>query len=230
MKWGSAEFGSESFWGTSPYPEIAAYAALASEDRVLIQMGEGTGERNLRDFVGTLVENNGAFKAVADQIKNAFDLETAFGLQLDFLGAVVGLPRQGFNDIRYRVFLDIQVDLLLAGTRDDANWTGTHNNILSICRKFVGPSAGPIVLTNKPPYAFTLTVPSITPAEILVLSKFISDALYAGVRGVATFPLVSTSIWDSVNVPISGADVWGSVNVAVTDAATWGISISVGDD
>jgi len=194
-------------------------------------MDDAPTNRKFRDLVCLFVKDLGHFNDVAQQVGGAFDIDTAVGEQLDFIGAVVGLPRQGFNDARYRTFLNIQVDLLLSAAREDANWTGTHNNILKIIRTFIGPTPGqPIVLTNFAPYSFVVTIPGIVLSEMEILINFLCVALYAGVLGQTIFILGSDSLWDSDSVgPIVDGGIWCSASVPVVPCATWGFAVQIGN-
>lgn len=230
MKWGlqAGPWGLEALWGLDSGPGGEEFCALA-EERVLIQMDDAPTNRKFRDLVCIFVEALGDFKDVADDVAAAFDLDSAIGEQLDFIGAVVGLPRQGFSDTRYRTFLQIQVDLLLSAARDEANWTGTHNNILKICRTFIGPGPDPIVLKNFSPYSFTLDVPGLVLSELEILLTFICKAIYAGVLGQVTIILASDSLWDSDSVgPIPDGGIWCSDSVVVNPCATWNFTIAIG--
>jgi hypothetical protein len=185
-------------------------------------MNDEAGSRNFRDFICDLVFDNGVFQDVIDDIKNAFDVDVAQGVQLDAIGSLVGLARQGFDDNDYRRFLNIQIDLLLSAARDDAEWTGTHENILKITRTFIGTGiADPIILLNLPPYAFLITVPSVSIDEMVILASFIRTAIYAAVLGQAIILLASDSLWDSPAVAVTGQGDWASASVAVVPSATW---------
>jgi len=165
MKWGEL-WSLCSLWGLGSGTGPKEFCALADE-RILIQMDDAESNRKFRDLICIFVEGLGHFADVAQDVSLGFDVTTATGQQLDFIGAVVGLPRQGYPDARYRVFLEIQIDLILSAIREDANWTGTHNNILKIARTFVGPLAPPITLSNLPPYSFSLDVPGLVLSELL---------------------------------------------------------------
>lgn len=227
MEWG-LPWGSGSLWGllTGPGPE--EFCELA-QDRVLIQMDDAPSNRKFRDLICILVEGLGEYRDVALDVAAAFDLDAAIGVQLDAIGAVVGLPRQGYPDDRYRTFLRIQIDLLLGGNREGGNWTGTHNNILSIVRTFIGPGPDPIILTNYAPYSFTLSIPGLDPAEIPILRRFLCIALYAAVLGQSIFTVADNSLWDSESVgPIPNGGIWCSGSVVVPDCATWGFAVITG--
>ena len=229
MRFGTAApWGLGSLWGVDSGTGPAEFCQLADE-RVLVQMDDAGGNRKFRDMLCDFAEGFGHFSDVALDVGDGFDLSTAIGEQLDMIGAVIGLPRQGFPDDRYRVFLQIQTDLVLSAAREDGNWTGTGNNILRICRTFIGPAAGTINLVNLPPYDFRLTIPGITLSELEILANFICVALYAGVLGRVIFIVGADSLWDSSDVgPIPDGGIWGSSDVAVSPSAVWNYSFPIG--
>jgi hypothetical protein len=228
MRWGGGGlWGVGSLWGIDQDPNGALYCQLA-DDRVLIQMGDATANRQFRDFLCMFVEQLGEDVTVLQDIAAAFDLDTAQGEQLDMIGSLLDLPRQGFDDDRYRTFLQIQVQLILSAMRDEANWTGTHNNILEICRTFIGPF-GSISLQNLSPYSFVLSIPSITdPVELGILISFLCKALYAGVLGQIIQTLGPDSLWSSDSVVIPEGAIWCSASVAIPGCATWGTTTPIG--
>lgn len=228
-----------SLWGLDPGWSISGFWGVGSaqdeiceqgDARVLIQMDDADGNRDFRELVCVFLQGLGHYVDVAQDVSAGFDVDTAIGQQLDFIGSVVGLPRQGFSDTRYRVFLNIQIDLLLSAVRDEANWTGTNNNILKIVRTFIGATPGQdVVLTNLPPYSFELTIPGITLSEMSILVNFLCVALYAGVLGQVVFILGADSLWDSDSVgPIVNGGIWCSASVAVVPCATWGLTVTIG--
>lgn len=199
------------------------------EERVLIQMDDAPDNRKFRDLICVLLEGLGEFQDVARAITAAFDVETAEGEQLDFIGSVVGLPRQGYTDDRYRTFIQIQIDLIQTARQEGANWTGTHNNLLRIIRTFIGDGPDPIVLSNFPPYSFTVTIPGIVLSEMQILINFLCVALYAGVLGQTIFTLAPSSLWDSASVgPITDGGIWCSDSVPVVPCAVWGFTVQIG--
>jgi hypothetical protein len=136
-------------------------------------MDDTAGNNDFRQYICETVKPWGEYAKVLDDIKNAFDVETAVGEQLDYLGEIVGIPRREFTDDRYRTFVKIQIDLILSSARSDANWTGTINNILSICREFVGDAAPPLTYLSSPPYGYVLSLPPLPPEEQSVLFGFL---------------------------------------------------------
>lgn len=228
MLWGGT-WGLGSLWGAPPGPGPQEVCDLV-ERRVLVQMDDSVGNRRFRDMLCNLLLDTGTFGDVAQDVSEAFDVTTAQGIQLDFIGSIVGLARQGFDDIPYRRFLEIQINLLLSAARDDGEWTGTVPNILTICRTFIGPGIpDPVVYTALPPYSFLLTVPGLTVPEAVLLSRFLCKAIYGGVLGQVSVILASDSLWDSDSVgPIANGGIWGSASVVVSPSSTWNLTITIG--
>ena len=225
MKWGN-KWGN--LWGLSSGDGPERACAFA-QDRVLVQMDDTTGNRKFRDMLCELVAGLGNFEDAALDVSRSFNLDTAVGDQLDKLGRILKLPRRGFDDDRYRTFLFIQRDLILSSKREEANFTGTHNNLLRIVRTFIGAGPDPIVLKNYQPYSYTLSIPGIALDELLILVSFICVATWAGVLGQTIFVLGPNSLWDSDSVgPIPNGGIWGSASVVVPGAAVWGFTIQIG--
>ena len=210
-------------WGLPPAPGPAALCT-ASDARVLVQMDDDPANRKFRDFLCDLVHDAGVFQDVALDVQGAYDLAVAQGFALDAVGSFVGLTRQGVDDNDYRRYLQIQVELLISAARDEAKFTGTHANILTIARKFIGTGVAlPIWLQNLPPYFIVLNLPSITVPEAQILVGFIRLALFAAVDGVMLLGLSPSSQWDSVSVgPLPNGGIWGSASVAIPGPAKWG--------
>lgn len=219
-------------WGLSSGPNVDLFCDIA-EDRVLVQMDDGSNGpgsvRKFRELVCGMVEGLGSYVDVLEDIQAAFDIETAIGEQLDFLGRMVGLQRQGFDDDRFRTFIKIQTDLILSVNQEDGNWTGTHANILKICRTFIGTAVlDPIILKNLPPYSYKLTVPGVSLDEMRILANFLCLATWAGVLGQATFTLGDDSLWNSPQVAITNGGIWNSAQVAIANGGVWGTTITIG--
>lgn len=229
MKWGlqAGTWGLNASWGVESGPGEDQFCEIA-DTRVLVQMDDATSNRKFRDFICDLVGPLGHYADVGEDVSEGFDLDTAIGAQLDKIGEVVGLARQGFADDRYRTLLEIQIDLLLSTQREDGNWTGTGQNIIDIARKFIGTTVDPVVLQNFPPYDFTLTVPSLTLADAPHLFSFLCKAIYAGVLGQVIFTLASDSLWASTAVVVTGGGIYCSASVAVAGCATWGTVQTIG--
>jgi len=230
MRWGK-EWKNVSFWGLpvdGDPAEVLEYCALAT-DRVLSQMDDTEGNRKFRDLICALSRESAELKIACNAVINGFDVDSAIGYQLDLIGKVVVLARRGYDDDRYRTFIKIQINSILSAQRDDANWTGTHNNILNICREFIGTSiVDPIVMTNVPPYGFLLSIPGVMITEINILVEFICRALYAGVLGSVLFQLSDDSLWNSDAVSVTNGAFWDSVSNPGSGVGVWGTLVNVG--
>lgn len=208
-------------------PDLSALTLEQLADlRVLVQMDDQLANRKFRELMIDFAEGAEDYKLVAEQVASGFDLPIAVGAQLDAIGRVVGLTREGFTDTRYRTFLEIQILLLLSAARDDANWTGTIQNIVTICRTFIGPTALPVRLTNAPPYSYEVDVPGLVLSEADLLARFLKTATYAGVLGYMVILLASDSLWASDAVAVTEAGIWCSDSVAVAGCATWSTTIT----
>jgi hypothetical protein len=160
-------------------------------------------------------EHHGDLWDVVGDVKAGFDLDTAIGEQLNVIGRILDLPRNAFSDDTYRKLLKIKGKLVLQST-------GTGENILEICRTFIGDAVpDPVVLTNSPPYSFKISVPGASAADMDVLVPFLRMAIIAGVLGVVISIVPGGAVWGSSAVAVAGAGVWGSVNVAVPGASLW---------
>ena len=224
-------------WGT-PYGTCSLWGVGVCQDdicddadgRVLVQMDDTTGNRTFRDMQCDYASSVGHYIDVCQDVQAGFDVNTAIGAQLDIIGSIVGLPRQGYGDTDYRRFLKIQSDILLAQAREDANWTGTSNNLLTICRTFIGTGvATPVVLNNTPPYEYTLSVPGVSIADMQVLAGFLCVATYAGVRGLVYFSQGADSSYGSVHGAATDEGIYGSVHGVVAGAAVYGGVVVIGE-
>jgi len=230
MLWGGGSpWGIGSLWGLGTGPGPQEFCDLAQQ-RVLVQMDDQTGNRDFRDLVCEFVKPLGNYRDVVNQIiADAFNLDTTTGVGLDAIGELVGLPREGEADARYRDLLRIQIELILSQGREGAEWTGTSENIIRICRLFIGETPGQsVVLINTPPYDFSVSVPTLTLATADRLFRFLCKALYAGVLGNVKFDLQPNSRWDSVSVPVAQGGVFCSVSVPVPGCAQFGTVRTIG--
>jgi hypothetical protein len=168
-----------------------------------------------------VAEPFGEFNDVAGEVGEAFDIDTAVGVQLDVIGVVIDLPRSGFDDTFYRKLLKMQATILQGQT--DGDWTGTVNQILEMVRTFIGAGGSPIIYTNLPPYSFQLEIPAtLTGPEFGVLLRLITRALYAGVLGFIVIVPPGDNLWDSHHGAVTNSAIWGSAHGATaTPEGIW---------
>jgi len=198
-------------WGLGGALEPGPWEVLASDQRPLEQMDRRDASRNFRRLLGIFGSAVDEYIEVAQDVIASVDIDTATGDRLDKIGAVIGLPRQGYADARYRELLKLWRLVMLPARREGAQWTGTGDNILAICRAFA-PAAGTITLTNLPPYAFTLSVPGVPPEDVPLLFRFVCKALYAGVLGRAYVGSTNGSVLGSVHGPVVNEGHFSSVH------------------
>jgi hypothetical protein len=183
---------------------------------------------NMRLFIESLIDEIGELVVIVEQIYAAFDLDTAVGDQLDKLGAILRLPRSGFNDADYRRNIKVRIEIIkskfqylndIGGIQTAANSVGdpgSINKIITIVREFIGAVVGDIEYVLVPPYSFKLTIPgSLSVIEITQIFNFIRESIYAGVLGYIIFVLGTQGVfWAQVVLPNPNYVV--SVNEAET--------------
>lgn len=200
-------------WGA---PHLGAtWGCHTAQSGLLSQSTGGT----FSDWICAFGEEIGAQLDTLAEIANGYSLDYAVGAQLDTLGAIVGLPRSGVADTRYRTFLQIQAELLLSAATNAGDWTGTTENVIRICRKFIGPGSGdPVIAKTAPPYGFFLVVPDIADiSEVVTLAGFIRKALYLGVLGQTVFvPAGNNAFCYEVQADTTNAGVLCYVEAADT--------------
>ena len=116
-----------------------------------------------------------------DDLEQAFqslltllNIDASNGAQLDNLGRVVGQPRQGVDDITYRLYLRARIKA--------SHSSGTGEDIYVVIGALFGL---PMVLVNSPVKTFALTIiGAITRTQALVAASFLTDAKEAGARGI----------------------------------------------
>ncbi len=80
-----------------------------------------------------------------------FDLDTAVGQQLDQLGSILGLPREGWDDDTYRVYLKTQALLILPDRR-------TQRRLMEVIRSLMDTDAGTIFYQEFRPKSYLVQV------------------------------------------------------------------------
>lgn len=195
-------------WGLEGESEICKFV----QARILSQMDSTTGNRNFRDFMCIVAQPFGDFGDVAGDVGDAFNIDTAVGVQLDIIGAVIDLPRSGVTDDEfYRRLLKMQATILMGQT--DGDWTGSINQILSMVRTFIGAGGGPILYTPVSPYSFQLEIPvTLTGGEFSVLFRLICRAIYAGVLGFIVITPAGNNLLGSAHGAVVGQGTFCSAH------------------
>ncbi len=220
--WGS-KWGLGFPWGSGPSGPLELADCQTAQDRLLMQH-RGLSTENLLKLACIVGRVWGNVRDEAVDVRNAFDLDTAVGDQLDKIGRLVNLPRNSLDDTDYRRFINIQIQLILQST-------GSGPNIIAIIRTYLGPTGNPVVFINSPPYHFTISALDMTEADWDILIPFLRKALVAGVLGVAIGGGAGSIVWGSqtAGAPISPTGVWGSQSAGAPIAGTgeWGFQIII---
>jgi hypothetical protein len=133
----------------------------------------------------SLFANRGkAIIAALEAVRNGFDVEDAVGIQLDRLGEILQLPRFGAGDERYRVLLQIQIQLILSSV-------GTTDSLLEVVRLFTGVDAPEYYEAH--PLRFSISAIVLDHDDALLLRKLLKQAKVGGVA-------MSFVIWPDENV------------------------------
>lgn len=151
----------------------------------------------MNDFEKLLV----ALVSPAQDIENMFQqlltqrgLQTAVGVQLDQLGALVGCPRAGNADDAYRRYIGAQI---LTNQS-----SGQVNRLLLICRVVINDPNATLVAHRESTatYIIRIGTDAVTYATAAALIGFLRAAKAAGVRLILIFseyPAAETFTLDS---------------------------------
>ncbi len=120
------------------------------------------------------VERSEDLITLARKVRDSFWIEKAVGAQLDILGALLQRPRlEAETDDRYRVILQIQIDLILSSA-------GNVDTILSVVEKFTGEPA--LSYIENYPASFMIDV-LVANGEAATLADLVRRARILGVQG-----------------------------------------------
>lgn len=95
-----------------------------------------------------------------------FDIETAYGIQLDQIGNILFIRREGWDDVTYRVYLRTQALLVLPFRK-------TQARLLEVIRSLMNTDAGTIEYKEYRPKTYTIQVPTATLAELVSWKRFL---------------------------------------------------------
>jgi len=115
------------------------------------------------------------------ELRNAFWVDTAIGAQLDGIGQIVGITRDGASDTIYRIRIKARILINLS--------SGTPNQILELVRALSPASAPDPTYTPWFPAAFAIGVTGLTLAEVAEISDAIIETTPLGVRSNFVYSL-----------------------------------------
>lgn len=162
---------------------------------------------NLIAFLSALVAPVQDIEDAMQQLLLERDIETAVGVQLDMLGAIVGQARGGLADADYRRYVRARVR---------ANRSrGIVEDILQVARLVLADEVDvTLALRTWGIASYNLTVGGVTISDEVaaILLAFLKDATSAGVR-----PILNYSSTD----PASDLIFDSTVSAQFWDAGTW---------
>jgi hypothetical protein len=124
-------------------------------------------------LVNALATRTGDLRDAASTIVAAFDIDTAVGVQLDRLGAILQRPRYGMDDDRYRDLLHVQIDLILSST-------ASAETLLAVFERITGAPASEY--SEHYPAQFVIGG-AVDPADVTLLRGLLRQAKGWGIYG-----------------------------------------------
>jgi hypothetical protein len=124
-------------------------------------------------LVNALATRTGDLRDAASTIVAAFDIDTAVGVQLDTLGAILQRPRYGMTDDRYRDLLHVQIDLILSST-------ASAETLLAVVERITGAPAP--TYTEHYPAQFRIGA-IVDPDDVTLLRSLLRQAKGWGIYG-----------------------------------------------
>lgn len=147
-----------------------------------------------------------------EDIREAFQLSTATGAQLDILGGILQRERFGLDDATYRKVLQIQVELILPAT-------ATGPSIKRIVVIFTGESPSAFYEGDLH-FGIDATLDGLDADDGQLLGQLIREATSAGYGTSITIGDTDALICDDADAPIADAGYLDDADSAVTGAGT----------
>lgn len=142
---------------------------------------------SLNALVDVLVSPFQELEDSAASLYNAFDVDTAVGQQLEWIGLRVNEPRRGREDTHYRAYIKARI---AANTSD-----GQAGQIYNVARMILG-DAPALEISTSPPAAYQFSVGGVAlaypwdplvPPDVVAVS--LADALLAATSGGVSLAL-----------------------------------------
>ena len=145
----------------------------------------------------------------AKTVTEAFDLDTAVGVQLDVIGVIVNRPRWGLADDRYRALIKAHIDLILSST-------STAETLLAVVLAITGSPAPDY--EEFYPAQFRISA-IVDPDEVTLLQSLLRQAKGWGIYGaMVAFPDGATATEGTLlGDLVADEGVWSTV----IDDRTW---------
>jgi hypothetical protein len=146
----------------------------------------------------------------ARTVTEAFDLDTAVGVQLDTIGLIVDRPRWGLDDTRYRALIAAHIDLILSSTAG-------AETLLAVVLAITGtPAPG---YEEFYPAQFRITA-AVDPDDVSLLVSLLRQAKGWGIYGalVEVPPDGFVLLGDIIGAPLADPGVGDLVTPTFADA------------
>jgi len=123
-------------------------------DRLAYALGNA---ENFRKMLTIFLERTQSLEHVMRGVSPTllFDITTAYGVQLDQIGNLLGFPREGWDDVTYRVYLKTQALIILPDRR-------TQGKLIDVIRSLFGGAPGAIGYSEYRSKGYVLGVTGFT--------------------------------------------------------------------
>jgi len=199
-------------WGTVPWGGALwgqAYEIAATRLLYMTRMGP-----NFRALADILDKRWSRIIGVLEQIRVAYALDTATGAQVDTLGHLLGLPREGLDDTTYLRAIRARIEVL-------KSTAGTNPSMLAIWAAWTDGVPTEYQVTSPKHVRVGGTMPAFTRPELLVqaLRAAVAGGTRVNVTGVpagsgdilyfdcAASALASPGALDCASDPIAGSEI-----------------------
>lgn len=128
---------------------------------------------NFKKLITVLVKQLQQVEDAVYSMRNLFDIDNSEGAQLDLLGKILGAPRAGRDDTRYKLRLKGQQLIFFSGGESER-----IRKVLELCV----PGSNPNVQDNGEA-AFLATMAQVTISDPLETALLVRETKSAGVSG-----------------------------------------------
>lgn len=144
------------------------------ENGLALLLGQYADSDKMKAWFSTYLEQLQDIENAMQEVLTLRALATAFGQQLDGLGAIIGQPRLGNTDARYRVLLAARIAINKS--------SGTINELIKIARLIHNDEAAAVVFTEYYPASAELFLNETLFEPAFFYQMLLDTARPAGVR------------------------------------------------
>lgn len=214
FEWGEALWGSGTPWNNDqePVPPGELDHVQTATERLWKQLEGLPNFTAIMEVMGELLQEA---EGVLAQVAAGRSVGTAVGLQLDEIGALIGLQRGAFtDDDLYRLAIIVDARTQISGT--------TAPEILEVARR-IAPDGALVRLRQLFPSHWRLTITDLSEVVFAALLVIMADLPSAGKNGLlVTYDSDLVGGWDSTTggtTPPLGS--WGSTTGPTDAISLW---------